>query len=734
MNPSGPFLPAVHRPPHDPTSLLLDARAGWRAALTENVETGIDGRLSLARLPGARRSFDEPGGSLGGLTLPTNTDLGPDGSLFLLDPAGPTLKKFDPCTCRFEAVPCFGGQGAGPRQLSDPHGVAICSGNLFVCDTGNHRVSEFSLRGFALRGDWKPPSSAGLTNDWTPYDIAFDARGWAYVSDPANGRIHRFDASGRWEDSFAGFGTVTHLATDCLGRLYACVEGPPAVVSVVDPEGNATTVTDSPETLASSFAALPFVVDSQGRLHLESQCPPSEDSDLAPGSYGVFDLLGEPVDVSGESLNAAYSTQGTFVTEALDSRLYRCVWHRVILHGEIPAGCRITVSTFSAEAELSASDLANLEPDRWETRLPASSITDNAWDCLVRSAAGRFLWLRLEFRGNGRDAPALDSVEIEFPRLGPRRYLPAVFGAEPVSADFTDRFLSLFETTLRGMEYRIDSLGRYFDPLSAPARASGGSGGDFLTWLGSWIGVTLDRRWPEWKRRLFLKRAGGWFRLRGTREGLWRILVFYLGMEPCRGMCSGARPKARCATPNLNCAPAPESRGEWRPPPLILEHFRVRRWLFLGQGRLSDQAVLWGKSIVNRSQLDGNAQADRTKLIMTPDPYHDPFLAFAHAFTVFVPAACGATEQARKTLETLLKGEIPAHTRCSIRYVAPRFRVGIQATIGFDSAIARITPGVTLPQNVLGKDSILTAPPNRRGGPGFELGRDPRVGTTTVLD
>jgi phage tail-like protein len=733
MNSTGPFLPAIHQPPHDPTSLLLNARVGWQTALVENVETRLDGSLALALLPDFRRSFDEPGGSLGGLTLPTNTALGPDGGLFLLDLSGPTLKRFDPCACRFETVPCFGGKGGKPRQISDPHGIGICSGNLYVCDTGNHRVSVFSLGGFALRGHWAPPVSAGLTNKWEPYDIAFDGRGTAYVSDGANGRIHRFDPTGRWKNALSGFGKVTHLAMDCGDRLYACVEGPPISVYSVDTQGNPKTVKGTPESLVPSFPALPFKVDSLGRLHLEALCPAGENTDQSVASFCLFDLHGDLATDLVVSAAVQYSSKGSCTSQALDSELYRCTWHRIILHGEIPSGARIRISTFTAEAKLSASDLANLDASQWETRQDAYSTSEGEWDCLIRSGAGRYLWLKLEIRGNGHVTPSLSGIEVEYPRLGLRRHLPAVFGFEPVSADFTDRFLSLFDTTLRGFEYRIDALGRYFDPLSAPATPSGKNNLDFLTWLGTWIGVALDRRWPEWKRRLFLKRAGVFFSLRGTREGLWRMLVFYLGMEGCE--CSSEpRSKGRCAAPNLNCAPAPAEAGRWKPPPMILEHYRIRRWLFLGRGRLSDQAVLWGKSIVNRSQLDENAQVDRTQLILTKDPYRDPFHVFAHTYTLFVPAGCGATEQARKTFETLLKGESPAHTKCSVCYVKPRFRVGIQATIGFDSAIARITPGVTLAESRLGKDAILDAPPNRQGGPGFELGRGPRAGTTTLLD
>ena len=65
----------------------------------------------------------------------------------------------------------------------------------------------------------------------------------------------------------------------------------------------------------------------------------------------------------------------------------------------------------------------------------------------------------------------------------------AVFGAEATSADFTDRFLSLFDTTLRGFEHQLDYLARYFDPASAPAQRETPASLDFLSWLSSWIGI-----------------------------------------------------------------------------------------------------------------------------------------------------------------------------------------------------------------------------------------------------
>ena len=722
-----PLMPPIRRPPEDPTSLLLNKRVGWQAEHLENLTFGPAGDLELDLLPEYRRSLTEPSGSFGGLALPTGLALTPDGSLFLLDTRGPDLKLFDPCTCQFETVPAIGGSGAGPRQFSDPHGIGIRAGNLYVCDTGNHRLSVFSLRGFALRGHWAPPASAGLANPWEPYDIAFDGAGRVYVSDGANGCIHRFSARGQWQTCFTGFGVVTHLAMDSNDLLYAVVEGAPASVRSLDSNGAIRTVPAQPDFPTLCFPPIPFTVDAQGRLHLETLCAPQEGEPAA----ALFDINGDPV-TDAQTVNLpTYESDGTYFSLPLDSQLYRCLWHRVILHGEVPAGSQVQVYTFTAEAALTGAEVAALPPEQWQTCQVARKIEAGEWDCLIRGGAGRYLWLKLVLHSNGMLTPGLTSLEIEFPRLGLRRYLPAVFGDEPVSADFTDRFLSLYDTSLGGIESELDTLARYFDPLSAPAD---GPDRDFLSWLGMWIGVSLDKRWPEARRREFLKKSGALFGLRGTPIGLWKQLLIYLGMQPEQICCVNEGHRLTCSPANLNCAPQEKTASRWTPPKLILEHFRLRRWLFMGAGRLNEDSELWGKSIVDRSQLNENARADRTRLIMTQDPYRDPFYVSAHKFSVFVPARFGRLDQDKKSLETLLKTESPAHTQFFIHYVAPRFRVGVQATIGLDSVIARIPEKVILAEATLGQDSVLGSGSGQTGGPPFELGKGPRLGTTTVID
>jgi hypothetical protein len=83
----------------------------------------------------------------------------------------------------------------------------------------------------------------------------------------------------------------------------------------------------------------------------------------------------------------------------------------------------------------------------------------------------------------------------------------------------------------------------------------------------------------------------------------------------------------------------------------------------------------------------------------------------------------------RGALARLLVLEAPAHTQVDIRYVEPRYRVGVQATIGLDGVIARTPRGVTLHESRLRQGTVLSGRPF---GPHLELDNT-RVGLTTRL-
>src|SRR6266536_3624865 len=214
-------LPPAPMPPNDPTWWPLDSRVGWHPAKLDAVSVSGES-LGLLILSGSGRKLNEPSGSFGGLVVPGNVAQSPDGSLYLLDARTGNLKRFDPCRGEFQMVPCIGGVGSGLRQVQEPHGIGICSGNLYICD-------------------------------------------------PANGCIHRFSPRGRWLGALSGFGSVHWITFDCKDRLYAVLAGEPSV-RIVDREGKPLGTASRPDEVAGNFPKQPISLAAQGNLELSNLC------------------------------------------------------------------------------------------------------------------------------------------------------------------------------------------------------------------------------------------------------------------------------------------------------------------------------------------------------------------------------------------------------------------------------------------------------------------------------
>ena len=703
---NAPFLPPVARPPHDPYRYRLDRRAGWRtethAALTQYVDAAPDdGALALLPLPGTGRLLNDPSGSFGGLTWPDHVaPLGGTG-LVLLDRARGMLRRFDPCDCRFKDWPCLGRDPNDPRMPLDPGGIAVGCGHIYVCDTGHQRLLVLSLQSGALRAAWSSPILPDLVS-WQPEDVVLTGRSEVIVADPANGGIHVFSAHGVHRRFIGKLGAVGSLAVDCADRLYVRLDGEPHVL-VLDPAtGQVIEKPTRPEEVADRFPVLPVRVLSGGALNVSLLCSCPPDPPL------VVNAAGEPTSVAPAA--PAYPKQGTWVSLALDSEISRCVWHRAVLTGTLPPATRVDLYSLTAESEEPADLLALKPQEEWRyagtwRNVDATATQRGETDILLRSPPGRYLWLKLVLQGDGASTPCLGNLEIEFPRISLRRYLPAIFGAEPVSADFTDRWLAIFDRELRNIESVVDGQARFFDPLACPASPPKR---DFLTWLASWVGVALERNWPEARRRTYLKYAPRLFPWRGTVKGLRQSLYLFLGLERFLDYSPG----------RADCVPCPlQLPTGWRPPRLILEHYQLRRWMFLGHARLSDHAKLWGERIVNRSRLGGpsqytpgapsGAQLGVTQLKKTQDPCRDPFHVYAHKLSVFVPAGCVRNPSLARALQRLVALERPAHVQAQVIPVEPRFRVGVQAMLGLDAAIGWHTQPVQLDDGPLGHATVL---------------------------
>jgi DNA-binding beta-propeller fold protein YncE len=135
-----------------------------------------------------------------------------------------------------------GSGGTGDGEFNRPRGVAVDRfGNIYVADKENNRIQKFDSRGrFLLRwgrngGDGS--AGAGDAEFHIPYSVAA-GREELYVADTGNNRVQEFTFGGRFiarigrdgGDGTAGngpgeFSTPYGVAVDCRGNLYVTDEG-----------------------------------------------------------------------------------------------------------------------------------------------------------------------------------------------------------------------------------------------------------------------------------------------------------------------------------------------------------------------------------------------------------------------------------------------------------------------------------------------------------------------------
>lgn len=733
---------------------LMNGIAGWRNAASASVAFA-NGTLTLQPLPGSMRPLVDAAGDFGGLQSAIGVAVDSHNDVYILDAGACAVKRFDRCAQKFVRLHCIGGSGCEPRQMKNAHGLAIsrCD-NLYLADTGNYRVQVFSLRDLALRSIWGPVEAKAATSGyvltpavpqvvapkkgcaaklewpaatWMPWDVAVGPGDSICVSDYANGLIHFFDAAGCWRFASDGSATgdaalkhPTRIAIDKAGRVYVIQESQSYVV-VLDQHGKFLDKINQPDQIAGDFRPVSVAVDLNGNLCL-SDCltrkiyfyQPMGDGNWCPcrccGSVQafaeslVFDQTGTPLVADGAQSvcqmepAASYPKSGTYLAGPLDSKTYQCVWHRVVLNGMVPQGAAVRVDTFTSEAAKTTAEIQSLPASRWATGLTDTDTNGCEWDCLVLSPPGRYLWLRLTLTGDGAESASIEQIRVYYPRNSSLRFLPPVYSADKASADFLGRFLSIFDTMYGKLSERITYLARFFDPMSTPANPKNVGSTDFLSYLGSWIGMTLESDWSTHRRRELVRNAYRLYALRGTPAGMRLAIELYCGVKPT-----------------------------------ILEMFRLRRWLILNQSTLGNCSQVFGAEVMNRLQVGMNSTVGCFQLIDWGDPNLDFFNEYANQFLVIVPRWTGASDGDMQNLQQVVQMTQPAHTVATIQWAEPRFRIGLQSFVGVDTIVGRYPVGTVEGQGSLGYDTVLGTPGPEDAKPALRVGRNTRVGSTSVL-
>ncbi|MDP9793185.1 phage tail-like protein [Catenuloplanes nepalensis] len=610
--------------PGEPTFRLLDGYVGWDVAATSGL-TGLrdPAGLRLARLGG------DPDAPTRRELLPWFPDPrlapAPEGGWFLATPGG-VLRRGPDGAWRPVWTP-----GCDPEP--PVRATLLASHGHWLAAADRDRVRVWWREGEQLTAVIRVRGGVRA--------LAVDHRGGTVLATGHGTELWRFGPDGRPRGRFRTglsgtieglrFGTRgrLHVLTDEHGtlRLWTLTRGRPRPATV-GALGPGTALTDA---WAGGFCL------GEAGCHDWHGCPTGGPPPAAPSVH----------------------RHGELRTTGIDSGIPRCRWHRVTVDADVPDGCAVHLAV--AVTEETDSDGVVVEPDDGDWQLAPAGATD----FLIDAPPGRYLLLRLALTGDGTATPVVRRVRLDLPRHTSADLLPAAYLADPAAEDFTERFLSLFDVELAGIDRVLDRYPALLDPAGVPDEA--------LPWLGGLLGFAFEAGWSPAVRRELLAAAPGLFRRRGTPGALRDVIRVVTGADP-----------------------------------VITDLAAERAWLPLSDGGVRLGAGrLFGRSAA-RFRL-GTSPLGGAPLRSHGDPATDPLTEAAYRFRVSLPAGAAPVETA--AVERLIAAHAPAHTAGTVHRGGLGWVVGVRSTVGVDTAF------VPLPETTVGTplDRGTVLAPSRRG-------------------
>jgi len=348
-----------------------------------------------------------------------------------------------------------------------------------------------------------------------------------------------------------------------------------------------------------------------------------------------------------------FATRGVFRGGPFSATDGPTPWYQLQAYADsLPDGPHVQLFTLTTdEDDIGAFDAAADDPFPKSAGWHAAP--RDGLDLVIPNPPARFLWIGGVLRGDGRASPRLRQIRVDYGHASYLSLLPAIYSQDASRRDFLQRFLSLHESVLGGLEGVIADLPLLFDPAAAP----NGEFPSWLSWLAGWLAFDLNEMWSEGETRQNLAQAFQLYGQRGTVEGLRRYLKLYAGVE------------ARIEEPGLQTA-------LWSLGETSTLGFTTMLAPAHPQGAVVGTSATLGQSHLTRGDDFGAVL----------------FEDVAHRFCVQVYCAELTRPGALADVQAVIEREKPAHTTCHVCVIEPHMRVGVQARVGIDAIVAQGPP------------------------------------------
>jgi|GEM_PF-1175564 len=198
--------------------------------------------MSLATAEASDRIIETVSGQSGGslpatscqLRSPAAVAVDGSGNLYIADSGNHRVRKVDTrglmTTIAGNGYPGYSGDGASAlaASLHNPSGLAVdAAGNVFIADTDNHRIRKVDTRGIisTIAGNGSPGYSgdsgdALSTTLHFPRGLALDASGSLFVADSSNQRVVKLQSDGIFSTTIVNLYFPQGVAVHPSGDIY----------------------------------------------------------------------------------------------------------------------------------------------------------------------------------------------------------------------------------------------------------------------------------------------------------------------------------------------------------------------------------------------------------------------------------------------------------------------------------------------------------------------------------